>query len=1394
MRSYEHGTVHDLGVKYHLIKDYSYANLNNELKNLESVPTSQHINVINKKDNVNEINSKSTNINSFNSPTLPAFASDYSDYALGAVIERSFDSFGPFVTTFLVSHYLLEPFVVNDMGVEKVNPDKKDLWRKAAEKFKETQYDTNGKRISTDTYTCKIKNTPTSDSYSVVGHFLPNRLTTDTNANRRVDIFRCPIESFSESLAYSKHELEVEIYLGNNRLFKYTVPWQTRRSGYLLEQPDNASKLNPWSGLSDQRNNVTYKPIVHLCVPGSKMVPSRNHLPLFLEFVSHHLLIGISHIYISLDISWESPYMKQLLRIYKSYINEGKLTIISQARDGIDIMHSTDGLSFHRSTVKTFQTTEILFLAKGQADYLAVFDIDEFFIPMLNHKTIQDVIFTVDISPFESLPLHNEFTHEKLLKKQSIWMGGKGWADKDIHPLCYLALTSRVTARTEMDISNNRNGLKDPQWLSTQFSHGFESPILNHDRSNRFSYTKFILPTRKIYQAGLSSAGACRLSPEWTTCGSGSKEELCYKDDTSSQIIKNYHNFGELVNHKGDSKTVDPDNIAMINHLIVYHPDVTASVNALLNKSIYAENYFADVLNDLRSRDLDLLLVIPKSPESTFGDPDTGSTDLTKDSRVNEVHVNSIHKWAKLYSSDEVKQSDAFASASKSDNFSIHDFHPLPRDFTKHYDGKKIVQLPEFAVNYTDYVLSSMLERESDSYTLYLTTFFMCHALLEPKVGASAAGGETIHPQAHDVWKQAMINFEQTKYVENGERVQPPFYFCRIQNSYEEGTASYITKGRFVPNRLTPDSNSNKRLDILRCPMKDTKEAYFKYPRSNHSVLVEILHGQNVLIKFLIPWKERMTGFMLTPPSADEILTPSIPTAIAKENRDYGTEDEENTPVASKFDPWKGFDPIKPDIWTHDNIYMCVPGLETAPDKYSLPLYLEFVEHHLQLGIDRLFIVASLGWKSPHMRLFLRVFEQYISENKVSFASHSYDGYDFVYSTEGLQWGRDNVKNFYVNMCTYFNKGVVNYVGVWDFDEHFIPIGSNKNIMDVINKADSPVPIPYFHDRSAVVNDVAKSWKPGQGLADNDGHPLCYMILNSYVTLFPKAFKKGYDYDNPWLGTRFPFGHEPTGNKGGRGLGFKKSIRPTRTVFQGGLHMIGACRLPAPWSGCPVIDNSTDQPHFAVESQELGTCYKQNGQLFRISATGQTFHLNHHFDEVVFDQDAKVINSTEEAYINHIQFHRFWFGATEESLQNPSHYTTQFFPKVKFGLNNRNLLLPIELSEFSISSLKDVGSTKQFLGTRETSKVNFLNSNMAELSPNNNFYTSFDKYSSLAAATTDEFAYSNWLTTLAFHNSYSSNSLYNSLSSVTNSFSSVSEGLSSVFDWSKSLNLRSIRK
>ena len=105
-------------------------------------------------------------------------------------------------------------------------------------------------------------------------------------------------------------------------------------------------------------------------------------------------------------------------------------------------------------------------------------------------------------------------------------------------------------------------------------------------------------------------------------------------------------------------------------------------------------------------------------------------------------------------------------------------------------------------------------------------------------------------------------------------------------------------------------------------------------------------------------------------------------------------------------------------------------------------------------------------------------------------------------SSGGLRWGRDNIKNFHVNMCLYYSKGTADYVGVWDYDEFFQPRGNNKNINDVVKAMESPSgPIAYFHPSDAdPLAMYHAGWKPQRGMADGSAHPFCYLQLHSEVT------------------------------------------------------------------------------------------------------------------------------------------------------------------------------------------------------------------------------------------------------------------------------------------------------
>ena len=123
-------------------------------------------------------------------------------------------------------------------------------------------------------------------------------------------------------------------------------------------------------------------------------------------------------------------------------------------------------------------------------------------------------------------------------------------------------------------------------------------------------------------------------------------------------------------------------------------------------------------------------------------------------------------------------------------------------------------------------------------------------------------------------------------------------------------------------------------------------------------------------------------------------------------------------------------------------------------------------------------------------------------------------------SSGGLRWARDNVKNFHVNMCSYYSKGAADYVGVWDFDEFFQPMGKNKNLLDVLRAMGDPKGIiQNFHPKDADPDQIQLTWKGGRGVADGDGHPFCYLLLDSAVTQVSVPSKTAAQNVRPHLST-----------------------------------------------------------------------------------------------------------------------------------------------------------------------------------------------------------------------------------------------------------------------------------
>ena len=89
------------------------------------------------------------------------------------------------------------------------------------------------------------------------------------------------------------------------------------------------------------------------------------------------------------------------------------------------------------------------YLAKGMADYVGVWDLDEYFIPRGKNRNIVDFISALDNyspnQPSEEI-LYRDVHGDRNVSEvfAAGWKGGRGFADKDAHPLCYISLHSEV--------------------------------------------------------------------------------------------------------------------------------------------------------------------------------------------------------------------------------------------------------------------------------------------------------------------------------------------------------------------------------------------------------------------------------------------------------------------------------------------------------------------------------------------------------------------------------------------------------------------------------------------------------------------------------------------------------------------------------------------------------------------------------------------------------------------------------------------------------------------------------------------------------------------------------------------------------------------------------------
>ena len=215
-------------------------------------------------------------------------------------------------------------------------------------------------------------------------------------------------------------------------------------------------------------------------------------------------------------------------------------------------------------------------------------------------------------------------------------------------------------------------------------------------------------------------------------------------------------------------------------------------------------------------------------------------------------------------------------------------------------------------------------------------------------------------------WSSAMSTFEETKYHPDGVRSRASKFTCRIRHT--EGGSYYTVEGQFVPKGITSKTGGNLYLDILRCKMQHTESAYMDLARSSEELQIEIFEDDSPLIRFKIPWHSRTT--------ANSRLEPA-------KNLD------------STSDAWKGFNRSAPGVWNNDRLHLCVPEWSDSPNKVTLPPLLEFLQHHLLMGVDH--ISMSFRPKGNEKEVLWNFLDSFISEGSVTVNKMTDYGLDSLY-------------------------------------------------------------------------------------------------------------------------------------------------------------------------------------------------------------------------------------------------------------------------------------------------------------------------------------------------------------------------------------------------------------
>ena len=343
---------------------------------------------------------------SSSSTSLPAFAADFSEVAISAMIERSSSQHisedmhdnSMHLALFLVGRKALVympqmPFLAMNASTSRTSRK----WRNVAMKWRDDMKrmgKSEDKLPEQQVLDCRFRSLHSlslgsSPSFTSKGVYVPSNTSEDSGFNRMIEVLRCHINpQLVPSKKDGREKLRVEIINPESGMliFCFNIPWRTRQIGYGFRHTKVSSLFDPWrrpynGNFQDRAHSTSLLPSIHLCSPAIRpLEPHRKDpgLPALLEFVEHNILIGVDHQFLGVFLDPQSKVFQQVLQLLGPYIQPGKVSMASMALRGIDDASGFLGAMLIDDYARIIHDQQCLYYSKGIADYVYIAHATEF--------------------------------------------------------------------------------------------------------------------------------------------------------------------------------------------------------------------------------------------------------------------------------------------------------------------------------------------------------------------------------------------------------------------------------------------------------------------------------------------------------------------------------------------------------------------------------------------------------------------------------------------------------------------------------------------------------------------------------------------------------------------------------------------------------------------------------------------------------------------------------------------------------------------------------------------------------------------------------------------------------------------------------------------------------